>query len=197
MFDLSVIAGLKKGNPESFREVFRLLYPRLKQYCRLFVPEDEEADDIIQECFLTLWEKRSSLDSGKKIESLLFVMVRNRCFNYLKQRKVEYRNVAPEALSFSELQHLYQIDMIEKEEKTMEEMLMQSFREAVDSLPSKMKTVYIRCKIEGKKQKEVAEELGISIKMVEKQISKAKNQIEKQLRNKYPTFLSIISTLMI
>jgi len=69
----------------------------------------------------------------------------------------------------------------------MEEMLIESFQQAVNDLPSKMKTVFIKCKLKGEKQKEVAKELGITQKMVEKHISQAKIHIHKRLLALYPT----------
>lgn len=196
MFDTKTKLELKKGNPEAFKEVFRLLYPRLKGYCKLFVADENEVEDLIQECFITLWEKRETIDIQKRIESFLFVIIRNKCLNFLKNQKLDSENIPPENLRIAELQHLYQLDLAEKEEKSLEEMLIQSFQESVDELPAKMKEVFVKCKLEGKKQKDVAEELGISIKMVEKQISKAKKQIREQLLKKYPALVVLIAMLL-
>lgn len=196
MFSTETIIELKKGNPQAFREVFRLLYPRLKGYTSLFVTNKSEAEDIIQESFVTLWEKRDSIEPDKSIESLIFVMVRNRCLNYLKSHHLNSKIIDLEDLPVSELQYLYQIDLKEKEEKSLEEMLIESFQEAVDALPGKMKTVFTLCKLEGKKQKEVADELDISIKMVEKHVAKAKLSIRKQLKKKYPSLIVLILLIL-
>ncbi len=196
MFSIETKIELKKGNPDAFKDVFRLLYPRLKGYCKLFVPDESKAEDIVQECFITFWEKRETIDIQKRIESFLFVIVRNRCLNFLKNQRLESHNIPPENLQIAELQYLYQLDLAEKEEKSLEEMLIQSFQKSVNTLPAKMKEVFVKCKLEGKKQKEVAEELGISIKMVEKQIAKAKNHIREQLLKKYPAMIVLIVMLL-
>lgn len=196
MFDLQTKLHLRRGNPQVFREVFRLLYPRLKAYCRLFIPNDAEVEDIIQESFINLWEKRKSIDPDKSVESLLFVIVRNKCLNLLKARKLQEGFLDLDNLQTAELQYLYQLDLTNKEEKSLEEMLLESLREAVDELPGKMKKVFVMCKLEGKKQKEVAEELGISLKMVEKHISKAKSQIRDKLIKQYPALMLIIILLL-
>jgi len=81
MFTIQTKIELKEGNPEAFREVFRLLYPRLKGYCGLFITNKNEVEDIIQESFLVLWEQRRAIDEYRRIESFLFVIVRNRCLN--------------------------------------------------------------------------------------------------------------------
>ncbi len=196
MFSIETKRELKKGNPEAFKEVFRLLYPRLKGYCKLFVKNDNKVEDIIQEGFITLWDKRNTINAEKQIESFLFVIIRNKCLNYLKNRRLNAEYISPDKLPVNELQYLYQLDLAEKEEKSLEEMLIASFQEAVDSLPGKMKKVFVQCKLEGRKQKEVAEEMGISLKMVEKQIAKAKNQIRKQLIKEYPALAALIAMLL-
>ncbi|RIH65296.1 RNA polymerase sigma-70 factor [Mariniphaga sediminis] len=196
MFDVKTKSELKKGNPAVFREVFRLLYPRLKGYCKLFISDESEVEDIVQESFLTFWEKHKSINTGKRIESLLFVMVRNRCLNYLKSSRLDWGRISLDNLDVQELQYLYQLDLNEKEEKSLEEMLVLSFREAINNLPDKMKTVFVQCKLEGRKQKEVAEELGISQKMIEKQIAKAKSQIREQLMKQYPTLVVLVAMLL-
>lgn len=196
MFSIETKREIKKGNPEAFKEVFRLLYPRLKGYCKLFVTNENEVEDLIQESFITLWEKRETLDIQKRIESFLFVIIRNKCLNFLKNQKLDLENISPENLQVAELQYLYQLDLAEKEEKSLEELLIQTFQETVNTLPEKMRVVFVKCKLEGKKQTEVAEELGISIKMVEKQISKAKKQIREQLLKKYPAMVVLIAMLL-
>jgi RNA polymerase sigma-70 factor (ECF subfamily) len=196
MFSIETKRELQKGNPEAYKEIFRLLYPRLKGYCKLFVPNEDEAEDIIQECFIMLWEKRETIDIQKRIESFLFVIIRNKCLNFLKNKRLDSENIPPENLQIAELQYLYQLDLVEKEEKSLEEMLIQTFQQSVNGLPVKMREVFVKCKLEGKKQKEVAEELGISLKMVEKQIAKAKKQIREQLLKNYPALALVVAMLL-
>jgi RNA polymerase sigma-70 factor, ECF subfamily len=196
LFDSQLKIALKNGQPEAFREVFRLLYPRLKGYCRLFVHNESEVEDIIQESFMALWEKRNTIDPEKSVESFLFVILRNRCLNYLKEIKFMEVTVNSVKIEIEELQYLYQLDFTEKEEKSLEEQLIVSFHEAVESLPPKMKVVFIKCKVEKQKQKEVADELGITIKAVEKHIAAAKLHISKKLYRLYPTLTILIAILL-
>jgi RNA polymerase sigma-70 factor (ECF subfamily) len=192
MFDLITKLQLKQGNPAAFKEVFRLLYPRLKGYCKLFINDANQLEDIIQESFISLWEHKDSIKPEKSIESLIFVIVRNRCLNYLKKRKLEGEKIDFDNPEIEQLQYLYQLDFIDSEEASLEEMLIVSLQEAVAELPEKRKTVFVKCKIEGRKQAEVANEMGISIKMVEKHIAKAKKFIFDKLINKYPAMMLLI-----
>jgi RNA polymerase sigma-70 factor (ECF subfamily) len=187
---------LKKGNPSAFKEVFQLLYPRLKRYCKLFISNDSQVEDIIQESFISLWDNKDSINPDKSIESFVFVIVRNKCLNFLKKQKLENEKVDIENLNVAELQFLYQLDFIEKEDEGIEEQLIEAFQNAVDELPDKMKAVFTLCKINGKKQKEVAKELGISLKMVEKHIAKAKEQIRDKLIQQHPAWVFLIVMML-
>ena len=195
MFDIQVKKGLKNGDPNAYKEVFRFLYPRLKGYCRLFIADEHEVEDIIQEGFLALWEKRAGIQPANSVESLLFVIVRNRCLNRIKKKKLEESNVDLEESLPNEIQFLYQIDFTGNEDRSLEELMIESFQQAVEELPEKMKFIYKKCKIEGRKQKEVAEELGVTVKAIEKHIAKAKNQIRDKLLLQYPSLALLITFL--
>ena len=187
---------LRKGNPEAYKKLFRILHPRLKIYCSLFIVDRSKIEDIIQESFIALWENRVAIRLDKSVKSLVFVMVRNRCLNELKKKKLEDCSLDLDKIHLTELQYLYQLDFTGKEEKSLEEQLLESFRIAVDNLPPQMKLVFTRCKIEGRKQYEVAQDLGISLKMVQKHISKAKKHIKGKLLAQYPALLVFIIFLL-
>jgi len=188
--------ALKNGEPEAFRLLFGILYPRMKGYCRLFIHEQNQVEDLIQEVFLTLWEKRGSIDPEKSLESLVFVSLRNRCLNHLKASRMRDGNLEVSQLRVNELQYLYHLDFLDKEERSLEEELAVAFHQAVDALPPRMKQVFMLCKMEGRRQKEVAEELGITVKAVEKQIAEAKERITRQLSRQYPLLAFLIPLLL-
>ncbi len=173
-----------------------MIYPRMKGYCRLFIHEENQVEDLIQECFLTLWEKRREIDPDKAVESLMFVMLRNRCFNYLKESRMKEGTIPAARVEVNELQVLYQLDFLEKEEKSLEEELAVAFHQAVDGLPPRMKELFILCKVEGRKQKEVADEMGITVKAVEKQIAAAKERISADLSRRFPAMALLITLLL-
>ena len=180
----------------AYDQLFRQVYPRLEGYCRLFVNDRQMAGDIVQDCFLKLWEIRKNISDEKSVEALLYTMVRNRCLNYLRDNhKISYPGT--ETLQqINELQYLYQIDFQGKEELSLEEMLVEAILEAVEKLPQKTKTVFIKSKIEGQKQQDIAKELNISVKMVEKYMRQAKDLIKSDVEKKFPAFLLLISFLL-
>jgi len=187
---------LKEGNPSAFEDLFKQTFPRMLGYCSLFIQDKAQANDLVQECFMRLWEKRSTIHPQQSVESLLFVMLRNRCLNYLRDQKSELIDRSFNTLAETDLQHLYQLDFTGREEKKLEESLLEAIRESVENLPEKRKLVFIKAKIEGKKNKEIAEEMGISIKAVEKHLHQAKEQIRQEVIVKFPLLSVLIAILL-
>ena len=187
---------LKEGNPSAYEELFKQTFPRMLGYCRLFIQDQDQSNDLVQECFVNLWEKRQIIDPGQSVESLLFVMLRNRCLNYLRNQKNDLIEKSFNVLEENEIQHLYQLDFTGREEKSLEEQLIEAIRESVEELPEKRKLVFIKTKFEGKRNKDVADELGISVKAVEKHLHQAKEQIRQEMLVKFP-LLSILITFIL
>lgn len=187
---------LKEGNPAAYEELFKQTFPRMLGYCNLFIHDQSQANDLVQECFIKLWEKHSSINLHQSVESLLFVMLRNRCLNYLRDQKIHAVDKKLDKLEENELQHLFQLDFMGREEITLEEELIMAIRESVDKLPEKRKVVFFKAKIEGKKNKEVADELDISVKAVEKHLHEAKEQIRKEMILKFPLLTVLIALLL-
>ncbi len=164
-------------------------------YCQLFVKDKKDAEDIVQECFYGLWENRKKIDLHKSVESLLFVSLRNRCLNYLKEHSKYSFNSLQGGYVVNELQYLYQLDFNEEKEMSLEEQLAEALKKAIEELPERKKTILIKNKIEGLKQKEIAEELGISIKTVEKHLKEAKIELKMKLEKQF-TSLSVVLYLL-
>lgn len=187
---------LKEGNPLAYEELFKQTFPRLLGYCRLFVHDQAQSNDLVQECFVKLWEKRSTIKPLQSVESLLFVMLRNRCLNYLRDKKMQRTDQNIGFIEENELQHLYQLDFTGKEEKSLEEKLIEAIQQSIEKLPEKRRLVFTKTKIEGKRNKDVADELGISVKAVEKHLHQAKEQIRQEVLLKFPLLTVLIAFML-
>jgi RNA polymerase sigma-70 factor (ECF subfamily) len=148
---------------------------------------------MVQDAYVRLWEKRSLIRPEKSVESLLFTIVRNQCLNYLRDQKLTAGSISVDESSWSDLQHLYQLDFSGVEEKTLEDQLLEALKNAIDHLPEKQSQILVKCKIEGRKQQEVADEMGISLKAVEKSLAKSKYQLRKVLIARFPELALLIS----
>lgn len=165
-------------------------------YGSLFIADHSLVDDLVQDCFLTLWEKRQTIQLQQSVQSLLFVMLRNRCLNYLRDHKYIGSEEDLSIIRATDLQHLYELDFWGEERQSIEEELIEAIYTELQKLPEKRKLVFIKSKLEGLKNREIAEQLGISIKAVEKHLSQAKAQIREQLIEKYPMFSILILYLL-
>ena len=184
---------LRNGASSGYEKLYSLTSARLKNYCKIFLKDQILVEDVVQNAYVKLWEKRSLIVPEKSVESLLFTIVRNQCLNYLRDRKLAGETFSIDESPFSELQQLYQIDFAGMEEKPLEELLAEALKTAIDGLPERQNQVLVKCKIEGKKQKEVAEELGISVKAVEKNLAKAKHHLQENLLSRFPELAVLIT----
>ena len=187
---------LKEGDANSFSVLFRQTHPRMMGYCQLFVKDRKDAEDIVQECFFSLWKNRQNIDLHKSVESLLFVSLRNRCLNYLKEQSRYSFNSLQEGVVANELQYLYQLDFTEGKELSLEEQLVEALKKAIAELPERKREILMKNKIDGLKQKEIAEELGISLKTVEKHLKEAKTELREKLEKQFAP-LSVILYLLL
>jgi len=77
-----IAVGIKNSDKQSFDELFKALYPRLKHFARGYTRNGEAASDIVQDAFVSLWNHRTNIEPEKPITSYIFMTVRNRALNY-------------------------------------------------------------------------------------------------------------------
>jgi len=176
--------------PELFDEIFRHYAKPLFYYASKFV-DDEAARDIVQDTFLKLWSNRT-ITIKKSLNSLLFTMVRNECLQNIDKLKVrnKYLNSTKLKLQEEELQFYVheKTSLIEQElEKKLNEVLM--------SFPERCRQIFMMSRFENKKNKEIAKELNISVKAVEKQITKALATIRVELKEYLPLLMFLFSNI--
>lgn len=177
--------AIKRGDIDAFGSFFRSHYGRLIAYCQLFVKDKMLAEDLVQDTFINFWEKRSDLDSDRQMESLLFISLRNRCFNFMRDQNTASKKLSEYQESTQTLQYIAQIDYLNDEAVTLEEQLIQELDAAIDHLPLRCRDVFRLAKLEGLKNREVAEKLGISVKAVERRPSIAKHKIERHMKSNH------------
>lgn len=162
---------------EAFNAIFRRYYPRLRAYCAKFVGDD--ADDVAQDCFLSVWNNTPGYSEGK-LKSLLFTIAHNACLNNLKHKAViDFKSTDenPEGSEF-----LYKDDFAPNAD---EPMLMDELRDhiskAIDELPERTRKTFLLSRRDELSYAEIAERLNVSIKAVEKNISKALSHLRQKL----------------
>lgn len=178
-----------------FRNLFEKYFLPLKVHAKHFTGNEDISEDFVQDTFTKLWEIRYSFDFHGSVKSYLYQTVQNKCINYLKRLKVEekYRNFNKLKIREAEL---FSNDFIENHVGSiLEKELSESIRNAVDGLPDRCKETFLLSRKKGLTNKEIAIELGISTKAVERNMTRALSRLREILRNYLTTTLIICSLL--
>ncbi|MDR0368610.1 MAG: RNA polymerase sigma-70 factor [Bacteroidales bacterium] len=172
-----------------FEKIYKLYYPKLFGFARNYIPTDEDTENIVQDVFLILWEKRNELEISYTFTSWLFTLMKNKCLNFLRHKVIEekYKNQMQEELSFK-LYALESQDYSYQSEKDLEERI----RQALDALPERCREIFIKSRMKGMKYKEISEELGISVNTVENQMVTALKKLRIELKDFLPLFLFLV-----
>lgn len=129
-------------------------------------------EDIVQEIFVKLWEKREQLSIDTSLKSYLFQSAHNSCLNFLKHLEVEKKySIDINHFASTKIDH----------DTLVEEELNLRLYSSIESLPEKCRLVFKLSRFEGLKQQEIANKLGISVKTVKNHIGKALKIIRKDL----------------
>ena len=183
--------GLLVNNKDSilFDELFRQYSRPLFYYAAKFV-DDEAAKDIVQDTFVKLWSDQLTV-IRQSLNSLLFTMVRNSCLQQLEKQKVKnkYTDSALLMLREEELRFFG-----EEKSSLIEQELEDKLNVVLNNLPFRCRQIFLLSRFENKKNKEIAEELAISLKAVEKQITKALATIRIEMKDYLPLLMLYFSS---
>lgn len=167
-------------NLQTFELLFRDLFKPLCAFAMKYVNDLDEARNLVHEVFITVWEKFDSLPSDTNYRSYLYTAVRNRCLNHLRDTK---KHLSIEKAELIRAEETSSMETVELERE---------IELAINSLPEKCRMVFEFSRMEGLKYAEIAEKMGISVKTVEAQMSKALTVLRTHLSE----FLSLIFIML-
>jgi RNA polymerase sigma-70 factor (ECF subfamily) len=160
------------GDKDAFEQLYKLYFPRLYAFSFKIINDGNLAKDLVQNVFIKIWESPASINIDNP-ESFIYQMVRNACLNYIRHLKV-VDNLKSKVKDHYLGEELYYIDLVgNKPYILIEKELEGRIIDVMNSLPEKCLAVFRLSRIDGLKNREIAEQLGISLKAVEKHISKA------------------------
>ncbi|TNE58013.1 MAG: RNA polymerase sigma-70 factor [Bacteroidetes bacterium] len=179
----NLVQALQRGETAAFDSIFRRWYEPLCHYaCRLADGDMDEAEDLVQQAFVKLWEYRLKLNVAWSLKAYLYKSVHNACLNRLRSQQVRSRYLDYTAQQPDNMQTM--------PEDTAPE-LQERFQRAMDALPTQCRHIFELSRFESLKYREIAEQLGISIKTVETQMGKALRVLRVQLADYLVTFFGI------
>ena len=184
-----IFKGLFIGDEETYIFLFREYYISLCAYSRRYVGRKDIAEEIVSDTFLKIWEYRKTISINTSVKAYLFNAVYNNSLNYLRKLKTENKLTQYFLETSSENMGLeVTFAEIEAQSLIMENMGTK-IEEAVCRLPEQQQRVFRLRRFEGKKTREVAEIMGLSVKTIEMHLSKATLNLRQNLKEYLPTFL--------
>lgn len=180
---------LRAGDITAFEMIFKTYYQPLCNYAYSFVQDRDEAEEIVQSTFLSVWEKRADLAIHTGVKPYLYAMVRNAALNVIKHEKVKQQHASVE------------LAVAEKSVESVTHTVMASELEdriykALNKLPEQCRLVFKLSRFEELKYAEIAEQLNISVKTVENQMGKALKIMREQLKDYLPLLIVLMGRLI-
>jgi RNA polymerase sigma-70 factor (ECF subfamily) len=165
----------------AFSELFRRYHSKLVSFATCFLPNYEEAEDMVSEVFIKLLENRAQLRDIENFEGYLYYSVKNQCLNQLKKNKRQNKIFTP-----LDLQDCKTGEYTQPLAQLLTSELRDKIAECVDRLPQKRRLVYKMIKDDGLKIKEVSKLLDIAEKTVKKHLELA----VRDLRTEIATYIT-------
>lgn len=172
--DQQLLTRLHNDDKGALEIIFKTYYAPLVRFAKNILKNEAQAEDIVQEVFLKVWDKRNDINIMTSFKSYLYMAVRNHCFNTLKTN--ERKHWLNDDL---ENDHNFAInDTIATIEA---KQLNKKINEIINLLPEKCRITFQLSRFENMSYKEIAESMDVSVKTVENQIGKALSILRKSL----------------
>lgn len=182
---------------KSFKRFYEANYFRAMNFTRQYILSREDTEDIVQSVFLTLYERWGHMEDVSNPVAYLFTSLKNESLKHISQesllrqaqKDINERELFDLKLSYSALSQLDTSNIDDNE-------IYRRIYESIDKLPEKCRRIFVMSKMEGKKQKEIADILGISRNTVEAQMGIAYHKLRKELKDLFPMLLVLLNPII-
>lgn len=178
-----LLSAMQRGDLKAYGVLFRRYYPMLCAYATKFV-ELKDAEEVVQDVMLWLWENRETQTFETSLSQYLFKTVYHRAINQIVRHQSQLR---VDTFFYENMQEMLQdTDFYQLEE------LQKKIREAVDALPPTYREAFVMHRFDNKSYKEIAEILQVSPKTVDYRIQQALKQLRITLKDYLPLILLLL-----
>lgn len=183
-----LIQSLKKGSHTAFNEIYDMYAAKLYAFCMKYCKSAEDAEEIVEDTFVRLWEYKEKIRQENSVNSLLFITARRLVINrYRKRVDSPTYSIYLENIDEHINSNIHTDQMVEFDE------FLNRLHKEINKLPKTQQKIITLSKLEGKKNQEIAQQLNLSIQTVKNQLSLAVKALKKGILLCY--FTLIISTL--
>jgi len=178
----------KNGDELAFEKIFKSNHVQIVGFCNQFITDWDKAKSLAQEAFINLWINREKIETLNGIKAFLYTYAKSSCLNYIRHRKIisKYEDIQLQSKEDQlNREVLESFDFNSLEFTELEELIMRSINE----LPDQCRRVFMLSRFEGKKNKEIADDLNISVKSVEANMTRALKTLRTDLAEYLPVIL--------
>ena len=170
--ELFVLKSLYKRDYNAFHYLYESYFSKMVLFAESYVYDEEEAKDLVQDLFFYIWDHADSLLIKTSLKAYLFTSLRNRCLNALRDRKIvdSCNDKLLEAQLFAGIKDI-----------EINETVEMRLQNALNTLPDKCREIILLKIVEGKKNKEIANQLGLAETTVKTQVQRAYRILREQL----------------
>ncbi len=184
--DRSLIERLSKGDQVAMKQLFHQHYQIVFRSIFRIIRQEETSKDLAQDVFVKLWKKRDTIEIKQNLEGYLATMAYHEALGYKRKKSNQFMNSIEIEPNMAQVDGRLEVESIQTRER---------IETAISMLPGRCQEVFTLSRFGGKSYKEIAEIMGISVKTVENQMSKALSTLRLSLQDLLVTAL-IISTLI-
>jgi RNA polymerase sigma-70 factor, ECF subfamily len=189
-----ILTELKYGNKTAFEYVFKTYFEQLYRYAQEILKDSSQAEDVVADLFVRIWEDRKKINVHTSVRSYLFRSTYNASLNVLRKKRSEnkYRDFFLHHADFVKSHNYgsssYPLsDIIEKEYN-------EKIEKVIDDLPPQCRRIFLMSRVEDLPHKEIAERLGISVNTVKSQIMNGLKKLQATIKDIIVTLLIISGT---
>jgi len=187
--DQMIFQSIKSGDEKALEMLFKEYYQPLCRYANSYLEDPADAEEVVQNCFIKLWEKKENINIQSSVKSYLYQIIRNACLNEIKHQKVK-KNYG-DMVSLEGEQHSEASD-----QTTLRGELEEKIAIAIQSLPQQCRLIFTMSRFEELKYQEIADQLNLSIKTVENQMGKALKLMRAQLQEYLPLIAILLKIIL-
>ena len=180
LMEALIVQNLKEGNEHAYKYVFDAHYDVLCVIAVRYLHDDFMAESVVGDVIFHLWETRENIDIQTSLRQYLIRSVRNRCLDYLKSRQFRHEQTLSTLTDDSRLlersaSHDHPLGYL------LEKELEQTINDVIEGLPADCRRIFKMSRFDGKRNTEIAQELGISVNTVKYHMKQALRLLQQQL----------------
>lgn len=163
---------IKIGNKEAFHVIFERYAPRIYNFALSYLRNEQDAEELVQDVFLRIWEKKEQLDKSKNLKSFIFKIAVNTIYDLIRRRNIEeaFRDF---------VRHDYEPGIENTWHTVIFEEMLANVNELVKEMPAQRQKIFRLSRVEGLPNDTIARKLNLSKRTVENQLYRALSFLKK------------------